>query len=118
LKELEGELEKVELPFLILHGSEVRSNKNTPLNNLCYCPRITSDAQSATQVSSVAGLVTLDAVTATQVLYSASSVAKRIVGSFLVTEKIYSDASLVWCSNQIHYFELQHLNKNLIFGNF
>jgi hypothetical protein len=32
LKELEGELEKVELPFLILHGSEVRSNKNTPLN--------------------------------------------------------------------------------------
>jgi hypothetical protein len=24
----------------------------------------------------------------------------------------------VWCSNQIHYFELQHLNKNLIFGNF
>jgi hypothetical protein len=35
-------------------------------------------------VSSVAGLVTLDVVTTTQVIYSNSSVAERIVGSFLV----------------------------------
>jgi hypothetical protein len=35
-------------------------------------------------------VVTLDAATATQVIYSASSVAERIVGPFLVAEKIYS----------------------------
>jgi hypothetical protein len=52
---------------------------------LCYCHSIKGDAQSATHtvaVSSVAGLVKLDAVIATQVIYTASSVAERIVGLF------------------------------------
>jgi hypothetical protein len=40
----------------------------------------------------VAELPSHDAVTATHVIYSASSVAERIVGSFLVAEKIYSVA--------------------------
>jgi hypothetical protein len=60
---------------------------------LCCCPSIKSAAQSTTHtvaVSSVAGLVELDAATATQVIYSASSVAERVVGSFLVAEKMYS----------------------------
>jgi hypothetical protein len=34
--------------------------------------------------------ITFDAGTATQVIYSASSVAEQIVGSFLVAEKIFS----------------------------
>jgi hypothetical protein len=37
----------------------------------------------------VAELPSHDVVTATQVIYSASSVVERIVGPFLVTEKIY-----------------------------
>jgi hypothetical protein len=37
-----------------------------------------------------AGLETIDAATATQAIYSASSVAETIVGPFLVAEKIYS----------------------------
>jgi hypothetical protein len=62
------------------------------INNLWCCPSLKSDAQSATHtvtVSSVAGLVTLDAVTATHITKSASSVAKRKIGSFLVAEEIY-----------------------------
>jgi hypothetical protein len=58
----------------------------------CY-PSFKCDAQSATHtvaVSSVAGQVTLDAAAATQVFYSVSSVAERILGPFLVAEKIYS----------------------------
>jgi hypothetical protein len=58
---------------------------------LCCCPSIKSDAQSATHtvaVSSVDGLVTLDAATETQVIYSVSSVAERIIGPFLVAQKI------------------------------
>jgi alpha-D-ribose 1-methylphosphonate 5-triphosphate diphosphatase PhnM len=35
-------------------------------------------------------LASHDAVTATQVIYSASSVAEKMVGSFLVAKKIYS----------------------------
>jgi hypothetical protein len=53
------------------------------MNNLCCCPSIKSDAQSATQtvtVKSVTGLVKLDTATATQVIYSASSVAEKKAG--------------------------------------
>jgi hypothetical protein len=41
-------------------------------------------------VSEVAGLVTLDAETATQVVYLVSSVVERMVGSCLISGKIYS----------------------------
>jgi hypothetical protein len=44
------------------------------------------------QLLCVADLASLDAATATHVIYSASSVAERIVWSFIIAEKIYSVA--------------------------
>jgi hypothetical protein len=60
---------------------------------LCCCPNIKSYAKSATHTfsaSSVAGVATLDAATAIQVIYSASCIDERILGLFLFAEKIYS----------------------------
>jgi hypothetical protein len=74
----------------------------------------------------VAGPITNDAATVTQVIYSASSVAERIVGLFLVAKKIYSvyinlavrdlqddvpylhTCVVFRASDEIHFQKLQH----------